>query len=85
MDLCAKVIAALERVLGPSEIDLKDDDGIIGYVVSAKFRQIEHFDRQALIYDALRDPLAGLDEQELRRVIAIAALTPEEQIAYSTD
>jgi acid stress-induced BolA-like protein IbaG/YrbA len=82
VDLRKKVKLALERYLRPERIELKDNDGISGYVVSPQFRRMTMIDRQALIYNALRESSARLKPEEIRRVIAVAALTPEEYIGH---
>ncbi|HEV3004289.1 MAG TPA: hypothetical protein VGX78_07490 [Pirellulales bacterium] len=83
MDLRTKVERSLRRAFKPSRLDLDDEDGISGYVVSEEFRGVEPFDRQTMIDKALRSAPGPLTARELRRVIAVAALTPEEYVAYS--
>jgi acid stress-induced BolA-like protein IbaG/YrbA len=78
MDLKEKVEAALIKSIGPERIQLKDDDGIFGFVVSTEFHGMSAIDRQTLIYDALHNPTSKLTRPELRQVLAIAALTPAE-------
>ena len=78
MDLKEKVTEALRRSLVPDSIVLEDDDGISGFVVSAKFRRMTALDRQRLIDQILRDPESEVTKPELRRILAIAALTPAE-------
>jgi acid stress-induced BolA-like protein IbaG/YrbA len=80
-----KVRTVLNRVFKPAfPPDLEeDDDGVIGVVVSDQFRGVEPVERQVMIYKALRTPAAGLSEDEVRRVLAIAPLTPEEYVAYA--
>jgi acid stress-induced BolA-like protein IbaG/YrbA len=78
VDLKEKVEVALKRYIGPERIQLNDDDGIFGFVVSARFRGMSAIDRQTLIDNALRDPAAKFTKPELRQVLAIAALTPAE-------
>ena len=85
MDLCKKVKLALEQYLHPERVKLDDENGISGYVVSPQFRGMESIDRQTLIDKALRDRSAKLKPQELRRVIAIAALTPEEYVGHGIE
>jgi HEPN domain-containing protein/stress-induced morphogen len=77
-----KVKRALNRSFKPVTMDLEDDDGIIGVVVSDKFRRMESIDRQTLIDNALREPLARLSEEEIRHVLAITPMTPEEYVAF---
>ena len=85
MDLLERVQHALEDSLHPDRITLEDDDGISGFVVSPRFRHMESIDRQTLIYDVLRTSSEQFDPGEIRRVIAIAALTPEEYIGHTVN
>ena len=85
MDLAKKVTRVLEKCFDPERVDLQEYDGISGYLVAARFRKMEPIERQSLIYKALREPSAKLTQQELRRVSAIAALTPEEYIAHGIE
>jgi acid stress-induced BolA-like protein IbaG/YrbA len=78
VDLKEKVERALEGYLHPDLIQLEDDDGISGFVVSEEFRGVSAFDRQTVIYKALRAPSAKISRTELRRVLGIAALTSVE-------
>jgi stress-induced morphogen len=78
MDLKEKVTEALARHLHPERIQLEDDDGISGFVVSTQFRGMSSFDRQTLIHHLLRDTAPKLSKAELRQILAIAALTPVE-------
>jgi hypothetical protein len=66
----------------PARIRLKDDDGIIGVVTSGRFRNLGMIDRQNLIHEALHRN--GLTQEEMRRVVLIVAVTPEEERAHST-
>ena len=61
---------------------MKEDDGLIGVVVSGRFRQVEPIDRQPLIQDALSKSLTPLTIEEMRRVLAITPMTPEEYVAF---
>jgi acid stress-induced BolA-like protein IbaG/YrbA len=78
MDLKEKVEEAFKKHIGLERIQLNDDDGVFGFVISAGFRGMSAIDRQALIYNALHDPASKLTKPELRQVLAIAALTPAE-------
>ena len=82
MDLVKKVKTALNRSFKPTVLKIEDDDGVIGVVVSDDFREVESIDRQALIHDALSKSLTPLSPEEMRRVLAITPMTPEEYIAY---
>ncbi len=65
------------------EVFLEDDDGISGYIVSAQFRGLDSIDRQWKLDEVLRSPEANLTPAELRELLAIAALTPEEYAVLS--
>jgi hypothetical protein len=84
VELEEKVKRALQA-LDPTRIELRTDGGISGYVVSPRFRSMEFIDRQKLVSRALREPPARLKAGELRQVVAIAALTPEELAGHETD
>jgi hypothetical protein len=78
VDLKEKVAEALRLSLRTDRIQLEDDDGISGFVVSPQFRGLSALDRQMLIHKALRSPSVKFSRAELRQVLAIAALTPVE-------
>jgi acid stress-induced BolA-like protein IbaG/YrbA len=78
VDLKEKVVEALRSCIVPDLIDLEDDDGISGVVVSAGFRGMSALDRQRLIHKALHSSSDKFSKAELRQVLAIAALTPAE-------
>ena len=77
-----KVKKALKRAFNPEIVNLEDDDGIIGVVVSDQFRCMESIERQMSIDNTLRDPLSRLSENEIRQVLAITLMTPEEYVAF---
>jgi acid stress-induced BolA-like protein IbaG/YrbA len=76
MDIKDKIVKALFEELKPEYVRLEDDDGISGFVVSAQFEGMSSLDRQTRIDEILSK--ASLDRKENRRVLMIAALTPEE-------
>ena len=78
MVLTEKIIAALRKKLNLEYYQLDDDDGISGYVVSPDFEGMSELDRQWLIDDILRNPLAKISKTDQRRILIIAALTPLE-------
>ena len=80
MSLREKVERALRRYLKPNRVELRDNDGITGYVISPRFRRMNSLRRQTLIYEALQDSASRLTPEEIQRVLAIAAVTPEEYI-----
>ena len=85
MEILKKVKRVLNRSFKPSIMDLEDDDGIFGVVVSEHFRQMESLDRQMMIQKVLRSSTAGLSTAELRRVLAISPMTPEEYVAFGPE
>jgi hypothetical protein len=78
VDIKNKVSTALSQSLTPDYIQLEDDDGISGFVVSTRFKQMPALDRQMLIDNALRGSAIKFTKAELRQVLAIAGLTPAE-------
>lgn len=82
MDLKTKVAEALRRAFQPDQIQLVEDDGIYGFVVSSEFSQMSSLDRQTLIDRVLHDPAVKMTKKERRQVLAIAALTPSEYAAH---
>ena len=82
MDLEQKVRQAFEREFAAERVELDIQGGVSGIVVADIFRGHESIDRQQMIYAALRKD--GLSEEEIREVLMISALTPEEAASYST-
>ena len=82
MDLVKKVKTALNRAFKPIHLDIEDDDGIIGVVVSDRFRDVESLERQTLVHDALQESQTPLTVEEMRHVLVIAPMTPEEYVAF---
>jgi hypothetical protein len=78
MDIEEKIITAFSQDLTPEYVRLEDDDGISGFVVSRQFKGVSALDRQGLIESALNNAPEPLTRAERRRVLMIAALTPEE-------
>lgn len=82
MDVLKKVRMALNRYFHPEVLDLQDDDGIIGVLVSDRFRAMQALDRQTLIQDVLRKSSPTISRADMRRVLVIAPMTSEEYVAY---
>jgi hypothetical protein len=81
MDLVEKLRAILTAEFPPpATISLDDDDGIIGIVVSPRFKGMDAMDRVNLIWDLLG---SRLTPEERRRVLTVVAATPEEEIFHS--
>ena len=83
MDLKEKVRTILQDAFAPEQLVLDDADGLSGYVISETFRGYDSLDRQKMVDRALRAPAAGLSKAELREILVIAALTPEEQVLHA--
>jgi hypothetical protein len=79
MDLKDRVRNALVPALKAEYVQLVDDDGISGFVVSRRFEGMPVLDRQEQIDRALQR--AELTSPEQRRILMIAALTPTEYAA----
>jgi stress-induced morphogen len=75
--LLTRVETLLREAFPPPDqiLRLEDDDGIIGVVASGRFRGLEGIDRQNMIWDVLD---ARLTPEQRRRIVIIAAVTPEE-------
>jgi hypothetical protein len=82
MDLREKVAQALREHLHPERIELEDDGGISGIVVAEQFRGMPALDRQTLLENILRSAPEKLTKAEMRRILAIAALTPVEYASF---
>ena len=81
MELTEEVTSILKAVIPPPDrIELEDDDGIVGTLVSSRFEGMEMIDRINLIWDLLGDKLP---REKRRRVILIVAAAPDEAIAFS--
>lgn len=76
MDLKDKVIEILVLALKPEFVRLDDEDGISGFVVSRLFEGVSTLDRQGQIEEVLQK--VPLTQEERRRILMIAGLTPEE-------
>jgi hypothetical protein len=85
VDLKEKVALALRRSLRADPIRLEEDGGISGIAVSAQFERLPSLERQRLIDKALRDSSIKLTKAELRKILAIAGLTPAEYEALGSD
>jgi hypothetical protein len=84
MDLVQRVKRLLRRRFAPADIKLDDDDGVTGYIVSPMLRGKSSLERQTEIDEVLRDASARLSQEDLSRILLIAALTPVEFESAST-
>jgi len=66
----------------PDHVDLRDEDGIIGIVTSKRFRKLSSVKRQEMLHKILKKHLTS---SELRRVVIVIAVTPEEELADRVD
>lgn len=78
VDLKEKIEKALRSRFQIDHIQLVDEDGVYGFVVSPDFRGLSAIDRQTRVDQALRDPSMHLTRPEQRQILAIAPLTPAE-------
>ncbi|MFM7129811.1 MAG: hypothetical protein ACKO0V_10685, partial [bacterium] len=78
MDLKEKVLTALMENLKPEYLRIEDESGITGFIVANVFRGVSSLDRQKMIDDTLKNSSNPLSTKELRQVLLIAGLTPEE-------
>ena len=83
MALVEKTKTALEKNMSVQRVDLEDDYGVIGFVVSKDFQDVSSTDRQIRIHRILRASADRLTKAEVRRIGAIAALTPDEFLVWS--
>jgi hypothetical protein len=74
VDLKTKIVKAFSDSFPVEYVRFDDEDPIIGYVVSPRFRRMKSLARQKLIDQAL----SPLTTQERRSVLMVAAVTPEE-------
>lgn len=78
MALLGKIKHSLtEEFPPPARVNLEDHDGVIGSILSERFRRMDAMDRQNLIGEILA---AHLDRKELRRIQVIVGVTPEEDV-----
>lgn len=78
MDLREKLTKTLRLIFKPQYIRLRSDAGVSGYLVSKQFYQMSSLDRQKRLHHALLTGPEKFTKAELRKVIAIAPLTPAE-------
>ncbi|HEY7422638.1 MAG TPA: hypothetical protein VH682_00125 [Gemmataceae bacterium] len=81
MGLVKKILNALSQSLTVEQLQLVEEDGISGFVVSPRFQGMSALARQELIEEALTKGPDALTPKERRRVLMIAALTPVEYVS----
>lgn len=80
--LSRKVTRLLQKTFTPPDkVSLKNEDGILGVVISSRFRGLDSIDRVNWIWDVLEK---NLSTAEVRKVVSIIAVTPEEEIAHTS-
>ncbi len=77
-DLLPKVERILRSRFRIDHLELVDDDGIFGSMVSPDFDGVSISDRGVLLDRAFRDPASGLSDRERRRIRLIMKRTPVE-------
>jgi hypothetical protein len=77
-DLLPKVERILRSRFRIDHLELVDDDGIFGSVVSPDFDVVSISDRGALLDRVFRDPSSDLSDRERRRIQLIMMRTPVE-------
>jgi hypothetical protein len=76
-----KVRKVLQEMFpAPDRIQLKERDGIIGTVVSSRFKGLEPLDRVNMIWDYLE---SRLSKEESSQIVIILAVTPQEELLHS--
>lgn len=63
----------------PDKVLLEDDKGIIGRVISDRFKGLDSSDRLQMVWDVI-DRHLTIDER--RRIVIILAITPTEEAAH---
>jgi hypothetical protein len=78
MELKEKVERALRNHFQVDYLNLVDNEGITGVMVSPDFEGVDRLDRHRRIDRALRDRSEKLTRREQRQVVLIASFTPTE-------
>src|SRR5262249_937721 len=77
MDLLTKTHNLLRKAFPrPAKIMLEDENGIIGEIISSRFRGVDFRTRQQMLSQAFADQLS---EAERKKISIIMTFTPEEQ------
>lgn len=80
MELVEKARRLLKQAFPrPDKVQLRDEEGLLGVVTSARFQGLDSIDRQQLIWDALDKHLSP---EEKKHVVIIIAVTPREEVAH---
>ena len=82
MEVIERLRALLtDRFPAPDKVELDDEEGIHGAIISTQFEGMETIDRINLIWDLIDQ---SLTTEERRHIQMIIPVTPEEAIAHST-
>lgn len=65
----------------PDTVTLRDENGIVGVITSERFRDMKTIDRQDLLNAVLASH--HLKPEEMRRILILVAVTPEEEMAHT--
>lgn len=77
MEFQKKVSQILKQSFpAPDKVMLRDEDGILGVVISKKFKGVDSLERMNMIWNALDEKLSA---EERDRVVSILAVAPEEK------
>lgn len=80
-NLIKKIRRSLRQLFPPPDrVRLRDEDGIIGVVVSKRFEGLESLDRINMIWDHLEKELTS---EERKQIVIILAVTPFEEMAHT--
>jgi acid stress-induced BolA-like protein IbaG/YrbA len=82
MDALGEKVERILKAAFPSleSIDIRNDDGIIGVLVSEEFAGLEAIDRQDKIWSILDQSLTA---DEKRQIQIIVAATPAEHLGHA--
>ena len=75
MALKDKVAKVLQEAFDLERIDLADEDGVYGYIVSDCFKKMDSLKRQKAIDKLFREGPVRFTKRELQRILSIAPLT----------
>lgn len=77
-----KVRKLLEKKFpAPDRLELKNEDGIIGTIISNKFNGMESMDRVNMVWDYLD---RYLTKEEKRQIVILLTITPKEELLHSS-
>ncbi|MFO0966164.1 MAG: hypothetical protein U0793_11355 [Gemmataceae bacterium] len=83
MDTLAKKVKSLleEGFPPPDVVELEDNDGLLGIVVSKRFKNLDSMDRVNLMWKYLEKELTA---KEARQVVLLIGMTPREKLLHSS-